>query len=333
MPEVTVLMPVYNAAPFLREAVDSVLCQTFDDFELLIVDDGSTDETGELLSAYMDRRMRLVRLEKNSGLVAALNVGVHQARAALIARMDGDDICEPQRLGLQVAFMRQHPEVLLLGTGFVRIDIAGRPFQRVVYPKENETLQKMLLDGSVFCHPSVMMRADAVRHLGGYRNVGGGPAEDYDLWLRISERGEIANLSEVLLRYRVHAGQTSVRRLLNQRQAAYFCKKLALQRRAGQTEDLDAAQSLASLFPKELVQGLRADYLRWAETLAAGGRRDLALQMIMGAHRLDRRHPAPLLQFCRIVLAELEGSRFARSVRWYSRRLALRSNAQSKGNR
>jgi len=274
-----------------------------------------------------------MRLAENVGLAAALNAGINGSRCDLIARMDGDDICDPQRLELQIAFMRQHPEVLLLGTGFVRIDTTGRLFQRVVYQKENEILQKMLLDGSVFCHPSVMMRADVVRRLGGYRDVGGGLAQDYDLWLRISEQGKIANLPELLLRYRVHAGQASVRKLLVQRQAAYVFKTLALQRRAGQTEDLEAAQSMASLFPKELVQALRADYLRWAETLAAGGRKDLAVQMMMGAHRLDRTHPAPLLQFFRIVLGELSGSRFARSVKWYSRRLALRSAAQSKGNR
>jgi glycosyltransferase involved in cell wall biosynthesis len=332
MPEVTVLMPVHNAAPFLREAVDSVLCQTFDDFELLVIDDGSTDATGELLSGYADRRMRVVRLESNAGLVAALNIGISQARAALIARMDGDDICEPQRLELQVAFMWQHPDVVLLGSGFVRVDTAGRPLQRVVYPKENEVLQEKLLEGSVFCHPSTMMRADVVRQLGGYRDLGGGPAEDYDLWLRISERGQIANLSDVLLRYRVHAGQTSVRKLLSQRQAAYFCKILAMQRRAGQTENLEAAQSMTLLFPQELVQALRADYLRWAETLAAGGHRGLALQMVMGAHRLNRRHPAPWLQFCRIILAELSGWAGPPGRDYDARRLAPRSGAQSKGN-
>lgn len=329
MPEVTVLMAVHNAAPFLREAIDSVLCQTFKDFEFLIIDDGSTDATGEILAAYIDPRIRVVRLVKNSGLVAALNLGIDESRSELIARMDGDDICEPQRLELQVAFLRRHPQVLLLGTGLVRISADGRPFERVVNPTDDAVLQERLLDGSQFCHPSVMMRTDVVRRLGGYRDVGKGPAEDYDLWLRIAEQGQVANLPEVLLRYRIHESQTSVGKLVRQRQTAQFYKILALQRRAGEREDVDAAQSASNVDRADVVRALRADYLRWALRFAATGQRGLAMRLMLSAHRLDRLHPGPWLGLGRIMAAELESSWLGRRVRWYSRQLAGRISGRS----
>lgn len=329
MPEVTVLMAVHNAAPFLREAVDSVLGQTFKDFEFLIIDDGSTDATGELLATYTDTRIRVIRLVENSGLVAALNVGIDESRGDLIARMDGDDICEPRRLELQVAFLRQHPQVLLLGTGFVLIGTDGYPFERVLYPTDDAVLQERLLDGSQFCHPSVMMRPDVVRRLGGYRDVGRGPAEDYDLWLRIAEQGQIANLPEVLLRYRVHEGQTSVSKLVRQRQTAHLYKTLALQRRAGHGEDVEAAQSASNCDQADVVQALRTDYLRWALRFAATGRRGLATRMVLSAYRLDRWHPGPWLGLGRIMVAELESSWFGRRVRWYSRQVAGRVSGRS----
>lgn len=132
VPEVTFLMPICNVAAFLREAADSMLCQIFDDLEGLVVDDGSTDKAGELLSGYVGRRIRLICLERNSDVVEVLNTEVHQARAALIAGVDGADICEPPRLKLGIAFMLQQPKLLLLGTGSVRKDTAGRLSQRVV---------------------------------------------------------------------------------------------------------------------------------------------------------------------------------------------------------
>lgn len=324
MPVVTVLMAVHNAAQFLTEAIDSVLRQTFEDFEFLVVDDGSTDTTAALLSACTDARLRVIRRAHNGGLSAALNIGIAEARGDLLARMDGDDVSAPQRLERQVAYMREHPEVLLLGTGCVRMDAAGRPFERIQYPTDAPVLQERLLAGNQFCHPSVMMRTQVVRLLGGYRALAGGAAQDYDLWLRIAEQGEIANLPDVLLRYRIHEGQVSVSKLVRQRQAAQLYRTLALQRRGGGHEDIDAAQRASQCDQGDMVRALRADYLRWALRFAATGRRGLAMQMVLSAHRLNRWHPGAWMSLCRIVVAECESSWPVARVHWYAKRVLAR---------
>ena len=324
MPAVTVLMAVHNAAPFLKEAIDSILDQTFQDFEFLVVNDGSTDTTDAILSSYTDPRLRVIRLAENVGLAAALNVGISESRCDLIARMDGDDVCDPRRLELQVVFLRECPDVLLLGTGFFRTDVDGRIFERVQYPTDDAVLQERLLAGSQFCHPSVMMRTPVVRLLGGYRALAGGAAQDYDLWLRIAEQGQIANLPDVLLRYRIHEGQVSVSKLVRQRQAAQLYKTLALQRRGGGREDIDAAQRASQCDQADMVRALRADYLRWALRFAATGRRGLAMQMVLSAHRLNRWHPGAWMSLCRIVVAECESSWPVARVHWYAKRVLAR---------
>jgi glycosyltransferase involved in cell wall biosynthesis len=322
VPAVTVLMAVHNAAQFLKEAIDSVLNQTFQEFEFLVVNDGSTDATDEILCSYIDPRLRAIRLTENVGLAEALNVGIREARCGLIARMDGDDVCDPRRLAMQVAFLCEHPDVLLLGTGFVRTDADGKPFERVQYPTDDAVLQERLLDGNQFCHPSVMFRTDVARRLGGYRALAGGTAQDYDLWLRIAEQGKIANLPEMLLRYRSHESQTSVSKLVRQRQAAHLYLTLALQRRAGKAEDIDAAQQASDCTQPAVVQALRTDYLRWAERFAATGRRRLAIQMLSSAFRLDYKHPGVWSGLWRILAGEWGSSWPGKRVLWYSKRVA-----------
>lgn len=321
MPAVTVLMAVHNAARFLKEAIDSVFDQTFQDFEFLVVDDGSTDTTDAILASYADPRLRVMRLAENGGLAAALNAGIRESRGGLIARMDGDDVCEPRRLERQVVFLRERPDVLLLGTGFVRTDVDGRIFERVQYPTDNAALQERLLDGNQFCHPSVMFRTNVVRRLGGYRALAGGAAQDYDLWLRIAEQGEIANLPEMLVRYRMHESQTSVSKLVKQRQAAHLYLTLALQRRAAGTENIDAAQEATACTQAAVVQALRADYLRWATRFAATGRHGSAIHMLIRAFRLDRKHPGVWFALWRILVGEWESSWPGKRARWYSRRI------------
>lgn len=321
MPVVTVLMAVHNAAQFLTEAIDSVLRQTFEDFEFLVVDDGSTDTTDAILASYADPRLRVMRLAENGGLAAALNVGIRESRCDLIARMDGDDVCDPRRLERQVVFLRERPDVLLLGTGFVRTDAAGRAFERVQLPTDDAVLQEWLLDGNQFCHPSVMFRTNVVRQLGGYRALAGGAAQDYDLWLRIAEQGKIANLPDMLVRYRMHESQTSVSKLVKQRQAAHLYLMLALQRRADGAENIDAAQEASDCPQTAVEQALREDYLRWATRFAATGRRWPAMQMLIRAFRLDRKHPGAWFALWRILVGELESSWPGQRARWYSRRI------------
>jgi len=209
-PRVSVILPVFNSRAFLDAAVRSILDQTFSDFELIAIDDGSTDSSGDLLDDYaiQDTRLRVIHQE-NQGLIRTLNLGIELARAPLIARMDADDVAERDRLSIQVAFMDQHPGVVLLGGGYLLIDDQSLPIRTMRPALDNATLQEQCLAGTQpICHPLAMMRTDAVRQVGGYdpRFVA---AEDLDLFLRLGEVGELACVPEVLLSYRQHAGSVS----------------------------------------------------------------------------------------------------------------------------
>lgn len=215
-PSVTVLLPVYNAAAYVEEAVRSILQQTFTDFELLILDDGSTDSSGQLLEglAFQDRRIRLVRRE-NRGLIATLNEGLALARGEFIARMDADDRSMPERLALQYARMQNDADLLALGSGIRYLDAAGSLGRRVIYPSSYE-LREALLWGAPLAHPAVMLRTEAVRYVGGYSPLF--PyAEDYALWLRLNQIGKLDNLQDILVLYRVHEASVSHQHALQQR--------------------------------------------------------------------------------------------------------------------
>jgi glycosyltransferase involved in cell wall biosynthesis len=203
-------MPAYNAERYLDQAVHSILDQTFMDFELIIVDDGSTDNTRSILEriAARDSRVRAVS-RPNTGYVVALNEMIGMARAPLLARMDADDVALPDRFERQVAFLEEHPEVVAVGSAVEIIDYRGRFLTHWKPHLSNDELQAQALSGRTpLCHPSVMIRADAIRAIGGYRELYYS-AEDLDLWLRLGEEGQLACLSEVLLRYRDHAKSIS----------------------------------------------------------------------------------------------------------------------------
>jgi glycosyltransferase involved in cell wall biosynthesis len=211
-PAVTVLLPVRNGGVTLGEAARSILAQSFGNFELLIVDDGSDDGTAAVIAglAGEDGRVRVLRQDK-LGLVAALNRGLAAARAPLIARMDADDIAYPERLERQVGVLARAPRVALVGTGW-RV-VSGGVTRRVVLPPETDAgLRTAMAGGNALAHPTVMMRLEAVERVGGYRPAFV-RAEDFDLWLRLLDRYEAASVPEVLLDYREHAGQSAWRRL------------------------------------------------------------------------------------------------------------------------
>jgi glycosyltransferase involved in cell wall biosynthesis len=222
-PPVSVLMPVYNAARYLAEAVESVLGQTFTDFEFLIVDDGSTDRSRVILEQYAvrDSRIRLVS-RPNTGYAVALNELLRLARGALVARMDADDVALPERLQRQLDYLRAHPDVVCVGSAVHLIDEGGR-FLRDAHPgMESDEIQERALTGDcVLNHPSVMMRRAPVEAVGGYHPEFE-PAEDLDLWLRLGEVGRLTNLPDVLMKYRQHTASFSERhqRLQLERSAA-----------------------------------------------------------------------------------------------------------------
>ena len=204
-PTVSVLMPVHNAEPYLRRAVESILDQTFADFEFLIIDDGSTDGSRATLERYaaQDSRIRLVS-RPNTGYTVALNELLDLARGEFVARMDGDDVALPHRFARQVAFLREQSEVVCVGSAVDFIDAAGRLLRSGHPGMDHEEILRRALSGDcALNHPSVLMRRPAVERVGGYRPEFE-PAEDLDLWLRLGEIGRLVNLPEVLMHYRQH---------------------------------------------------------------------------------------------------------------------------------
>jgi len=222
-PKIDVVMPVYNAESYLGDAVRSILHQSFTDFRLICVDDGSTDRSSEILRKLADEDARLKILQQeNQGLVGALNKGLSACTAPLIARMDADDLSMPERFARQVDFLEHNPEVLAVGTSILEIDSEGAPLAVQHFSSEHEEIDAgMLQIRTGMAHPTVMMRRESVQSLGGYRAEFEW-VEDLDLWLRMAEQGRLANLPEVLLCYRQHAssGSWSVGQVRRQRTIA-----------------------------------------------------------------------------------------------------------------
>lgn len=200
--KVSVLMPVYNGERYLVEAVDSILNQTFRDFEFVIINDGSNDRTAEILARYADPRMRIVHNDKNVGITASLNKGLDLARGEYIARMDQDDISEPQRLEKQVAYMEENPNVVASGTWARDIDAEGREIGQRCVPA-SERMRYEYWRPSPIVHPSAILRTS---QLGRARyDANFDPAADFEFWLRLKANHDLGNVPEFLLRYRVHA--------------------------------------------------------------------------------------------------------------------------------
>lgn len=218
-PTISVLMSVYNApANYLRGAVESILAQTFSDFEFIVIDDGSTDRSPELLRQYAsrDRRIRLT-VRPNQGLTATLNEAIAAARGEFLARMDCDDISERDRFERQLAFLRADPSLVCAGGHFALIDEKGRLLTRLRPASGDAAIQDLLLRGhTAICHPAAMMRRDAVEKVGGYDPYFK-TTQDLDLWLRLGEVGKLGNVPEVVLRFRQHGGSISETRREEQR--------------------------------------------------------------------------------------------------------------------
>jgi len=201
-------MPVYNAGRYLRPAVESILAQAFSDFELIVVDDGSKDDSLSVLREYeaKDDRVQIIS-RPNTGIVGALNDGVAAAQGQFIARMDSDDISTPDRFEKQVAFLREHPECVLVGSQVLLIDPEGASLS----PKwdteyTHDRIDEAHLKGRwPLVHPTVMIRREALTLVGGYRTKFQF-LEDLDLFLRLAEVGKLASLKDALLRYRLHPG-------------------------------------------------------------------------------------------------------------------------------
>ena len=208
VPLVSILMPVYKTAPYLREAMDSMLSQTFTDFELLVLNDCSPDDTDAILDTYADPRIVRYKGDKNVGLSNVLNVGIGMARGKYIARMDSDDISMPNRLQIQVDYLETHPEVDLVSVGMRLFGAKEGTWIRELDP-EKVKIEAMF--HSPVLHASSVWRKDSFEKQGLRFRQEMVPAEDYDLWTRAMLKGlKLVNLPEVLYEYRIHEAQATV---------------------------------------------------------------------------------------------------------------------------
>ncbi len=229
-PRVSVVMPVFNGEKFLGQAIESILHQTYTDFELLIINDGSTDSSLDIAQAYTDPRVRIINNDRNRGLINTLNLGLGLAQGGYIARMDSDDLASPGRFAIQVEFLDLHSEIAVVGTWVNLIDDGDNVFSLWRMPTDSYAIREALLESCWLCHPSVMFRKKAVLAVGGY-NPAALHAEDYDLWLRMSERYLLANIPQPLLGYRMHTEQVSIKKISAQRKMADRCRLASIERR------------------------------------------------------------------------------------------------------
>lgn len=207
-------MPVYNAEAFLRESIDSILNQSFAEFEFLIINDGSTDQSETIIKSYTDKRIRLINNDTNLKLITTLNKGIELAKGEYIARMDADDISHPDRLKKQFEFLESHPEIGICGTWFESI---GQNKSVLKYPQDDTMIRIKMLYQCPFCHPSVMIRKTILAENNLKYNPNFAHAEDYELWTQLSRFTKFANIPEVLLKYRLHEANVSNKHSKEQR--------------------------------------------------------------------------------------------------------------------
>ena len=246
MPQVSIIMAVYNGLPYVTQAIDSILSQTMTDFEFIIVNDASTDGTRDTLDACDDPRLRIIHLEENGGQTAALNHGLRAATSPLLARQDADDISKPERLATQIEFLDANPDYLLVGTAADLIDGSGKITGVSEHPTSDEAVRAMFASGNnCFYHGSVMFRRAVLERVGYYRE-GFRNSQDYDYWLRIAEAGKVTNLpAPALYQYRLHEGQMTFTSYYRMKAEWKLAEKLAAVR-ASDGDDTAAYESGAA---------------------------------------------------------------------------------------
>jgi glycosyltransferase involved in cell wall biosynthesis len=227
------VMPVYNGERYLAPAIESIRLQTVSDFELIIINDGSTDSTPLILDHFCRRDARIrVLHQPNAGIVAALNAGVRAARAPLIARMDADDLALPDRFARQLAYMQAYDDCVLVGSRVIMVDADGYPIGDMVSVAHGHDVidAALLIGGWPIVHPTVLFRRHAFDRVGGYRD-GTFPNEDHDLFLRLAEVGRMENLPDHLVRYRRHLTSITFAKSFQSSQRTTEIIRAALRRR------------------------------------------------------------------------------------------------------
>lgn len=213
-PHVTILMLTYNRAPFIRAAIDSALAQTFTHFTLVILDDGSTDETPSIVATYTDERIRYIRNDENKGLYARRKESLSYVTGDYAAILDSDDIwTDPEKLAKQVAYLEANPECVVVGTAIHFIDASDSTIGHRIYPTTDQAIRRSLLIRTQFANPSVLMRTSALVQTQGYQPYA--PTEDLELFLQLGMIGTFANLPDDCVGYRVHPGGESFAKVKN----------------------------------------------------------------------------------------------------------------------
>jgi glycosyltransferase involved in cell wall biosynthesis len=306
-PVISVVMAVHNSEKYVREAVDSILNQTFKNFEFIIINDGSTDKTREILESYNDPRIALTH-QKHIGLTKSLNKGIALAKGNYIARQDADDISLPDRLEKQIEFLELHKDIALLGTAAQIIDNKGYYLKTVEYPIDHSSLEIAMNHSNHFWHGSVMFRRQNFLELGRYREIFF-TAQDYDLWLRFVEKFKVANLLEPLYKYRLNYLSLSFKKIVYQRRLAIFARELARARKKGikQQPIIDVLESYLKLplnlaEKRELIQ----IYNPWGLLLLRHNKKDQAFFLM---DEVFEYHPSSLFKLL-FKITKLNKSKF-----------------------
>lgn len=264
-PLVSVVMVICNVDRFLAEAIDSVLGQTFTDFEFIIVDFGSTDNSKAIVARYAakDDRIKFCEIPLCT-LPVARNAGCLLARGQYIAVMDADDVCLPDRLEAEVDFLREHPSVALLGGAVQWVDATGKPMEVHSHPTGFQEIKSELATHCTFWHPTILMRRDAFASVGGYRGAFV-YAHDYDLELRLAEKYECANLPDVVLKYRIHSTQVTLQKQRQQTLCKLAARVSATSRKCDNPDPIDAASEITPA----LLQGMGVNSATQENALAS----------------------------------------------------------------
>lgn len=290
-PKISVVMSAFNGEPFLGPAIESILKQSFSDYELIIVDDGSTDSTWETILAYAEKDARIVPLrnQPNVGVVRALNRGLDQSKGAIIVRHDADDLSHPERFQRQLDFLDAHPDYGVVGAVPQLIDVHDNPLTLKGWDAtDNDEIQRKLPDYMCLCGPTIVMRRECLKAADFYFSAGLDASEDYDICLRLAEVTKLASLDGALYLYRQHPNSASHKRARQQMVNKAIALERAVTRRYGSTP------------PPEMIALIARDYLHAAmigcvgKDLAAA-KNDLARALTFSPALLEQDEPLQAL--------------------------------------
>ena len=334
--KVTVIMPVYNCEKYLREAIDSILNQTFNDFEFLIINDGSIDSSRKIILSYDDPRIRFIDNEKNIGITCSLNKGLQLAKGEYIARQDADDISFPERLEKQVVFLDTYENVGLVGSSPILIDADGNKIKMLKVRTDSKEIKESLFRTNQFIHGSVIFRNKCIEQIGSYREAVKF-CEDYDLWLRISESWDVANIREPLYYLRINLNSISVVEKTGQERYALLARTLAEQRKNTKEDKLATLNTeqirniLDDISPmdKEGEKKILADnYFSWSELFYLSGNYPEAKRWLLQSFKNKPESIRSYILFLKIIICAVLPPQIIKRLKVFLRGSVIRSEIQ-----